>query len=257
VIGHGESSGGVRGVSNTNVGVSGMSTGSAGISGTSTNYAGVTGFGPIGLYGSGFGPGNIGVRADGTSWFHGDSTPLANTTGTGIAVGTTSTDIGYIFAIDYNTFASKTLALNSPGGRVGVGTLFPDQTLSVNGNASKSGGGSWLTFSDERLKNLGKNYRPGLKAVMQLQPLFYEYKKNNALGLISDGPHVGFSAQALQKVLPDAVTKDEKGYLLVNNDPIIWTLLNAVKEQQVEILALKQRVDVLSRSHAKRHRGRR
>src|ERR1700752_1779913 len=39
-------------------------------------------------------------------------------------------------------------------GRVGIGTNAPDQMLSVNGNASKVGGGSWQTFSDERLKNI-------------------------------------------------------------------------------------------------------
>src|SRR3954454_20657647 len=35
-------------------------------------------------------------------------------------------------------------------GRVGIGTTAPDQLLSVNGDASKVGGGSWQTFSDER-----------------------------------------------------------------------------------------------------------
>src|SRR5206468_9704453 len=60
-------------------------------------------------------------------------------------------------------------------GRVGIGTTAPDQTLSVNGDASKVGGGSWLTFSDERLKNIRGNFNSGLKAVMQLQPLRYQY----------------------------------------------------------------------------------
>src|SRR5262249_3524965 len=37
-------------------------------------------------------------------------------------------------------------------GNVGIGTTLPDQKLSVNGDADKVGGGSWLNFSDERLK---------------------------------------------------------------------------------------------------------
>jgi hypothetical protein len=32
-----------------------------------------------------------------------------------------------------------------------------------------------------------------------------------------------------------AVTENGKGYLLVNNDPIIWSMVNAIKEQQREI----------------------
>jgi hypothetical protein len=141
--------------------------------------------------------------------------------------------------------------------RVGIGTATPDQTLSVNGDASKVGGGSWQTFSDERLKNIRGNFTSGLQAVMQLQPLRYEYKQNNALGLKSEGEHVGFGAQALQKVIPEAVTRNEQGYLLVNNDPIIWTMLNAIKEQQKEIEQLKAEIRQLRPRAGKRHRIRR
>jgi hypothetical protein len=31
------------------------------------------------------------------------------------------------------------------------------------------------------------------------------------------------------------VTENSKGYLLLNNDPIIWSMVNAIKEQQREI----------------------
>jgi hypothetical protein len=75
---------------------------------------------------------------------------------------------------------------------------------------------------------------------MQLQPLRYEYKRDNALNLKSEGEHVGFSAQAVQKIIPEAVTSTGQGYLLVNNDPILWTMLNAIKEQQAQILNLQQ-----------------
>ena len=138
-------------------------------------------------------------------------------------------------------------------GRVGIGTTVPDQTFSVNGDASKIGGGSWQSFSDERLKNIKGNFNSGLKAVMQLQPLRYEYKKDNALGLKSEGEHIGFGAQALQKIIPEAVTKNSEGYRMVNNDPILWTMLNAIKEQQKEIAELKDQVRKLQAT-SRRHR---
>ena len=42
---------------------------------------------------------------------------------------------------------------------------------------------------------------------MQLQPLRYEYKPDNALGINSSGEHIGFSAQMVERVVPEAVTR--------------------------------------------------
>src|ERR1700752_831956 len=135
-------------------------------------------------------------------------------------------------------------------GGVGIGTTTPDQTLTVNGNASKPGGGSWEVFSDERLKNVKGAFTSGLRAVMRLQPIRYEYKPDNALGLKMAGERIGFSAQEVKEVIPQAVSTNEQGYLTVNNDPIIWTMLNAIKEQQKEIQELKRQV---RRLRTKRH----
>lgn len=140
-------------------------------------------------------------------------------------------------------------------GRVGIGTTAPDQLLSVSGDASKAGGGSWQTFSDERLKKVLGPYNSGLKAVMQLQPLRYEYKPNNAMNIPSVGERIGFGAQAVQQVIPEAVTTNASGYLMVNNDPILWTMLNAIKEQQQQIVALQKEVRQLRARTRRTHRA--
>ncbi|HEX3250637.1 MAG TPA: tail fiber domain-containing protein [Pyrinomonadaceae bacterium] len=150
-------------------------------------------------------------------------------------------------AVSFTEFARFTNA-----GRLGIGTTAPDSPLTVNGNASKPGGGSWNVFSDRRLKNIKGKFNLGLTAVMQLQPLRYEYRSNNAMGITSSGEHIGFSAQDVQKVIPQAVTQNDSGYLLVNNDPIIWTMLNAIKEQQKEIVELKRQIRQLRAT--RRHR---
>src|SRR5947207_3285076 len=139
-------------------------------------------------------------------------------------------------------------------GNVGIGTTAPDQKLSVNGDADKTGGNTWLAFSDERLKNIKGNFNSGLKAVMQLQPIRYEYKQDNVLGLKSNGEHIGFGAQAVQKIIPEAVTKNSAGYLMVNADPIMWTMLNAIKEQQKEIAQLKGQIRKLQATSRRRTR---
>ena len=148
--------------------------------------------------------------------------------------------------------ATNTLVLNRQGGNVGIGTAAPTELLSVNGTASKPGGGTWSVFSDERLKNIKGTFNSGLKAIMQLQPVRYEYKPENALGIRMIGQHIGFSAQAVQQVIPEAVSQTENGYLMVNNDPIIWTMLNAIKEQQQEIEKLKHEVRRLRASSRRR-----
>ncbi|HZE68170.1 MAG TPA: tail fiber domain-containing protein [Pyrinomonadaceae bacterium] len=162
------------------------------------------------------------------------------------AVGT-----GQTFSFQLNG-SSKIHVLSN--GNVGIGTTAPTDTLSVNGTASKPGGGSWAVFSDARLKTIKGRFNSGLKAVMQLQPLRYEYKQNNALGINSTGEHVGFAAQALQNVIPEAVTRTDDGYLLVNNDPILWTMLNAIKEQQNQIVKLKEQIRRLQSTVRKRRK---
>jgi hypothetical protein len=41
---------------------------------------------------------------------------------------------------------------------------------------------------------------------------------------------VGVVAQQVQSAIPEAVHQNRDGYLVVNNDPIIWTMFNAIKE---------------------------
>lgn len=142
----------------------------------------------------------------------------------------------------FDTAFGATPVMTFTGGNVGIGTQAPTDKFVVNGTASKPGGGTWAVFSDERLKKIRGTYNSGLKAVMQLQPLRYEYKPNNALGIKSEGEHIGFAAQAVRQVIPEAVTTNSNGYLMVNSDPIIWTMLNAIKEQQKEIVELKRQI---------------
>jgi len=147
------------------------------------------------------------------------------------------------FGIDAYGSANGRFVVYEGGGPglVGINTPSPDATLSVNGTADKPGGGSWGTPSDGRLKNVDGSFHSGLEQVLKLRPVRYRYKADNALGISDHEEHIGVVAQEVQRVLPEAVSENNKGYLLVNNDPIIWAMLNAIKEQQQEIKALRKR----------------
>lgn len=143
-------------------------------------------------------------------------------------------------------------AIRQTTGYVGIGTTSPDALLSVNGSADKAGGGSWGTFSDARLKDVGANFTNGLESLACIQPVHYHYKADNPVKLPSRPEYVGVIAQQVQRAVPEAVERSENGYLVVNNDPIIWTMLNAIKELKGENEALKQRIERLETEAAAR-----
>jgi len=122
------------------------------------------------------------------------------------------------------------LIMNVTNSYVGIGGVTPDAMLTVNGSADKPGGGSWSTYSDARLKDVGASFTDGLAALQQLQPVHYHYKSDNPLKLPSQPEYVGVVAQQVQTAIPEAVQKNPAGYLTVNNDPVIWTMVNAIKE---------------------------
>ena len=132
-----------------------------------------------------------------------------------------------------------------PDGNVGIGDSSPDYTLEVVGTAGKSTGTSWTNTSDIRLKDVQGNYEHGLEEISKLQPIVYSYKEGNPLGLPSDLQKVGFSAQEVQKYIPEAVIERKDGYLELNVDPIHWAVVNAFKELKAENNALKTQLEKL------------
>jgi hypothetical protein len=139
------------------------------------------------------------------------------------------------------------IVLNPNGGLVGIGLLNPTYQLQLStDSAAKPGTSTWTIASDERLKDIRAPFTRGLNELLGLNTIYFNYKHDNPLGLPSQKEFVGIKAQDAQKVIPEAVSTDEQGYLHVTNDSIIWTAVNAIKElygkfveQDREIAALK------------------
>ena len=135
-------------------------------------------------------------------------------------------------------------------GNVGIATANPDQRLSVNGNASKAGGGSWATFSDKRVKHDIKPFNDGLEVLMKLNPVTFKYNEKSGYTDVNKS-FVGFIAQDIETVAPYMVNlyDDSSGPSGLSDkrqfdeSALNKILVNAVQEQQVQIEQLKRELE--------------
>jgi hypothetical protein len=88
--------------------------------------------------------------------------------------------------------------------------------------SDKTGGGSWGTFSDGRLKTVCGRFHSGLSQVLQIHPVRYRDNPENGMDIHDPQEHVGVVAQEVQRVIPEAVTENIRGYL---------PMVNAIQEQ--------------------------
>ncbi|MEO8436464.1 MAG: hypothetical protein ABI596_16320, partial [Pyrinomonadaceae bacterium] len=65
----------------------------------------------------------------------------------------------------------------------------------------------------------------------------------------------GLVAQEVEKVLPELVTEDEKGFKAVRYHELPLMMLQAIKEQQVEIAGQRKQIEVLKRLVCLDHPG--
>jgi hypothetical protein len=104
-------------------------------------------------------------------------------------------------------------------GYMGVNNLYPSgYTLDIGfGDARKPGGGFWLTSSDERIKSdiCTSNPEDLVSTMNALHLMEYslsdEYAEKHG---VHKGPMLGFISQDVKKVLPNAVTTDERDGLV-------------------------------------------
>ncbi|PCJ88704.1 MAG: hypothetical protein COA57_03105 [Flavobacteriales bacterium] len=131
-------------------------------------------------------------------------------------------------------------------GRVGIGTLAPGGQFELSlDQGRKPATTTWITVSDERLKNIEGAYTKGLNEILQLQPITYYYKnvgERKFADEVLNIQNVGFSAQEVKKIFPEAVGTDEDGYLNFNMHAILVAYVNAIKELKTENDALKNKV---------------
>jgi hypothetical protein len=116
----------------------------------------------------------------------------------------------------------------------------------TNGAYNEKNVTTWETTSDERIKKNIEDNNTGLDILSKIQVRNFEYRTPDEItnlpshaAIEKDGVQLGVIAQEIQKVLPECVSENSTGVLSVNTDPLVWYLINAVKELKAEIQALK------------------
>lgn len=106
---------------------------------------------------------------------------------------------------------------------------FEDPTRGNDPNSYKQ--------SDIRLKNVGEPFTAGLNELEKLNFYHFTFKKDK-----DQVPQVGVMAQDLQKVFPQAVSKDDGGWLTIRWDEMFYAAINAIKELNTKVCAIAKDV---------------
>ena len=104
-----------------------------------------------------------------------------------------------------------------------------------------AGATSWSAVSDERLKKNIKPLEYGLSDVLQINPVRFDYKTDES----DDSKRLGFIAQELQPVIPEAVGGNEETFYGVSATELIPALIKAIKELNAKVETLEARIAAL------------
>jgi len=126
-------------------------------------------------------------------------------------------------------------------GRVGINTTTPRGRLDVNGDTWNTSG-VWQT-SDKRYKQNIEQIQDPLSLIAKINGYRYDFRKEEfPEANFRPGKQIGFIAQELKEVLPEAVAVADDGYMGVSYDMMIPVLTEAVKDLKKQVDALRKQL---------------
>ncbi|MCB1145025.1 MAG: tail fiber domain-containing protein [Leptospiraceae bacterium] len=139
-------------------------------------------------------------------------------------------NLGFYTTSKPQCISLETLVLSlKKNGRVGIGTATPSYNLHVNG--SVAGTSAYNNLSDGRYKDNIQNIFGAMDKIERLRGVTYTWKQKEYKELkLKKGRDLGFIAQEVEKIIPEAVSKDEKGILSLAYANIIPVVVEAIKE---------------------------
>jgi len=105
---------------------------------------------------------------------------------------------------------------------------------------------AYFATSDKRYKKNISPIKDALSKIKSLQGVSYLWDKQNHPEMnFNDAPQIGFIAQDVEKIIPEAVMKDNNGYYSMNYSTLIPILNEAIKEQTIIIEEMKNEITEL------------
>ena len=158
---------------------------------------------------------------------------------------------GDMLLITSNSFTNKVLLRLDTTFKVTIGDdVVPTEVLHVVGNAriTAVGAGTFsnnlnitsdgtltTATSDEKFKYNIKPLNYGLATLLQLKPVNFKW-------IEGEEEDLGFIAQDVAEIIPEAVNTNWNSDLLFRYESLIPILTKAIQEQQAQIKALEQRI---------------
>ena len=188
-----------------------------------------------------------GVSFDGTAYFKQRLVVGGDNTNLGIAEDTTVSSLidklatgCILYAGTFGVAIKDKLAVGGNAYFGGDVEINSDKAMTFGSNVkiNESGEGRIVacgfgTSSDLRLKQNIKSYKAE-KSILDLDVKEFEYI-NDA----THKKHIGAIAQDVQEICPEIVYEDTNGYLNIEENKLVYLLLNEVKELKKEIKRLK------------------
>jgi hypothetical protein len=148
--------------------------------------------------------------------------------------------VNYVPKFTASGTVGSSALFSDPSGNVGIGANSLSYTLQVNG--SVAGTSAYNNLSDARLKKDVQPIGDALAIVEALRGVTYNWNQTVDPSLkLDDRNHVGFLAQEVEQVLPQAVStaNDARQTKSVAYSEVIPVLNEAIKQQQTQIETLQ------------------
>ena len=145
-----------------------------------------------------------------------------------LAIG--SADSSGKYKVSINTDQLGNVNFEAENLKIGQTTISKTAIVVDNGTIEAA---SFNATSDARLKENLVPYTPK-KSILDL-PVY----KYNFIG--KDETHIGCLAQDLEKICPELVSKNEKGYLSIKETKLVYLLLKEVKKLKAELEEIKNK----------------
>ena len=118
------------------------------------------------------------------------------------------------------------------------GSFMFNGTGQITGSLEVKGDVTAFYSSDERLKDNIQPIESPLEKIFKINGVSFDWNEKSD----KKGHDVGVIAQEIEKVLPELVVERDSGYKAVRYEKIVALLIEAIKQQQLQIDELKSKI---------------